>query len=206
MSPNRSIIVLAAGASRRLGRPKQLLSCGGEPLIRRAANTAIRSGLGAVYVVLATGDADSRTTLQGLPIQVVANPTAERGIGTSIRAAIAHLPAETDEAVIMLVDQPAVTPRVLADLAAALRTDSLAAGCEYGGTIGVPAIFRRELFDELLRLDDDSGARSILRRHRDRVATIPFPGGELDVDTAADAERLGLSRLPIRLENPLDDV
>ena len=199
--------MLAAGASRRLGRPKQLLMHGGEPLIRRAVNAAIESRLGRGYVVLATGDDASRAAIEGLSVEIVPNPDADRGIGASIKAAMAALPGDTNEAVLMVVDQPAVTSALLTDLAAALRPDSLAAACEYGGTIGVPAIYRRALFDELMRLKDDAGAKSILLRHRGCVATIPFAAGQADIDTPSDAARL---RPPggssVGFENPLNDV
>jgi molybdenum cofactor cytidylyltransferase len=190
VSATRSIIVLAAGASRRLGQPKQLLMLGGEPLIRRAVNAAIEGRLGRVYVVLAEGDNASRAALDGVPVEVIRNPDAGRGIGSSIKAAMAALPRDTHEAVLMVVDQPAVDSALLTDLAAALRPDSLAAACEYAGTIGVPAIYRRALFDELMRIEDDAGAKSILLRHRPLVATIPFPAGEADIDTPTDAERM----------------
>lgn len=191
MSAPRAIIVLAAGASRRLGRPKQLLKIGEETLLRRAARTAIASGVGRVYVVLARADAASVRELAGLNLSVVENADAARGMGTSVRAAVAALPSDVEAAMFMLVDQPAVTPQVLAGLSSALNDNpgAAAAATAYAGTTGVPAIFRRELFDELLNVPDDEGAKSVLLRRAARVVTVEFPGAAADIDTAEDLDR-----------------
>lgn len=185
-------IVLAAGASRRLGEPKQFLKHRGESLVRRATRAACEMGWSPVVVV--AGEEQSRIVaeLDTLDIHVLYHPEWERGIGSSLRAGLDHLldlvPAL--EAVAVLVcDQPFVTAETLRALEGArVETGKPAAACVYGGTIGVPALFDQTLFARLRSIPDEQGAKSILAAIPDEIARVEFPEGLIDIDTAADRD------------------
>ena len=189
------MVVLAAGASRRLPGPKQLLRFRGVTLLRHAAQTAARAACGPVVVVLGSKAAarQFRFELADLGVSVVENPRWKEGMSSSIRAGLEALErAERPEAVlIMTCDQPHVTAPLLKEMVAVFHaTHAPAVACEYAGTIGVPALFGRALFAELNALEHDHGAKSILERHLSRLARIPFEGGAVDIDTPEDVRKL----------------
>lgn len=198
MSPARSTlghgaVVLAAGASKRLGTPKQLLSWHGEPLVRRAARAATEAGLWPVVVVLGARADEVRAALAGLPVATVANPGFASGIGGSIKVGLHRLRVcspEVKGVIFVACDQPLVQPAHLAALAAAAQAGGKPiAASAYGGALGIPAFFDASVFPELLKLHGDAGARGVIAREAARVASVPLPGGELDVDTPEDWKR-----------------
>jgi molybdenum cofactor cytidylyltransferase len=178
-------IVLAAGAGRRMGGPKALLVFGEETLLQRAVRTALSTGCRSVVAVVgdwAPGPLDLRVTL-------VHNPDAGEGMASSIRAGIAALPPTAKAALLLTVDQPAVDADLLGRLLALAITDpERPAACAYGGSLGIPAVLPRRLFHDLLALRGDRGAKAILLR--ENAATLPFPGGALDLDTPEDLNPL----------------
>ncbi len=183
MSRTIAIIILAAGASTRMGRSKQLLPVEGESLLRRSAQTALRTGCSPVVIVLGANSQAHRVELAKLDVQIVENRDWEKGMGTSIRAGIEALPASVDAALIMLCDQPLVTPRLLLEFQ--IREAGIIAS-EYDGTLGVPALFARKYFPELCALPPESGAKKVIAAHRKEVDAVPFPGGKVDLDTPDD--------------------
>ena len=177
------VVLLAAGASRRLGSPKQLLDWGGATLLRRAAGTALAGG-GPVLVVTGFRAADMEAELAGLPLQVVRNPHWEEGMGASLRCGVAALPPASG-VLLMVCDQPAVSPDLLARMQEAHRLEpSAIVACAYGGSRGTPALFPARTFGELLAMGGDRGARALLQGPG--VITIPFPEGAGDVDRPED--------------------
>lgn len=183
-------VVLAAGRSARLGRPKQLVPIDGEPLVHRAARAALDAGCRPVAVVLGAESDSVGAAVADLPVLPVSNPDWADGVGTSIacgmRAAAAHRPAGC---IVLPCDQPGLTARVLAGLIERfLRGDAQAVACAYGGTVGAPVLFAPALFDRLAALSGDSGAKRVLRGCAP-LAVVGFPGGELDIDTDADLQR-----------------
>lgn len=182
------MVVLAAGASRRLPGPKQMLRYRGVTLVRRAARTAVEAGCGPVVVVLAAEASRLRFELVDLDIRIVENPRATEGLSTSVRAGLEALEAVRPEAVLFTTcDQPLLTPDVLRQLVAAWDASRpRAVACEYAGTIGVPALFSRSLFEELRALEGDHGAKRVLQRHASEIARIPFEPGSLDIDAPED--------------------
>jgi molybdenum cofactor cytidylyltransferase len=183
-----AVVVLAAGGSSRMGRPKQLLPVGGTSLLRRAAELAVECG--PAVVVLGAGAERLVSELDGLPVTVAENPDWDRGPGTSVAAGMTAIDESSDAVVFLLCDQPAVTVAHVRRLIAAHETAGLPmAASGYGGSVGVPALFARELFPALRALDPAAGAKRLLARNPDRVAVIPFPDGAIDLDTPADYER-----------------
>lgn len=187
-------MVLAAGASQRLGRPKQLVPYRGKPLLRHAVDAALAAGVGPVVVVLGAEAERIARALAGLGVGIVINREWRAGLGGSVAAGVraaAGLEPAVAGVLLLACDQPLVTPELLRSLAAGLAAGAPVAAAGYGGTLGVPAAFERRLFPELLGLDADRGARDVIARHRDQAVSAPFPEGELDIDTAEDVLRFG---------------
>jgi molybdenum cofactor cytidylyltransferase len=187
-------VILAAGASSRMGTPKQLLEYGGQTLVRRAALAAQGAGCNPVVVVTGAHAEQLEKELHGLNLREANNPEWESGIGSSIRAGI-HAVVKANEKVtalvLMLCDQPFVTSDVLRGLLTAHReTGREIVASSYGETIGVPALFGKAFFAELDRLESGAGAKQVIQRHLTRVHLLPFPQGEIDLDTPADFARL----------------
>jgi molybdenum cofactor cytidylyltransferase len=173
-------VVLAAGASTRLGEPKQLAVLAGETLLARAVRTAREAGCAPVVVVLG---AEAERIREGCDLgdaTVVENGAWDEGMGSSVRCGVAGV-RDADGVVLMTCDQPAVTAEHLRALMSAceIRASS------YAGRKGVPAYFPAASFAALTALHGDAGARDLLRG----AEAIALPGGELDVDTAEDLER-----------------
>jgi molybdenum cofactor cytidylyltransferase len=178
-----AVIILAAGASRRLGEPKQLLQFRGRTLLRHAAETALQTKCRPVVVVIGVQALRMREELEALDVRVVENEKWEEGVASSIRAGLAAV-GEVEGVIMMLCDQPFVTAEFLDRLAASERL----AAAEYGGSVGVPAFFGREFLPELNALEGDQGAKAILLRNN--AERIPCPEALVDIDTKTDAARI----------------
>lgn len=178
-------VVLAAGSGRRMGGPKALLRIAGETLLERIAKAALAAGCQPVLAVVGNWEPG----LGDLHVQVIVNTEAAEGMASSIRRGISALPTGLDAALLLTVDQPAVDAALLQQLQARFAEDpTRPTACAYAGTLGIPAILPARLFPELLALSGDRGAKAILLR--ENAATLPFPGGEADLDTPADLERV----------------
>jgi molybdenum cofactor cytidylyltransferase len=182
-------VVLAAGASRRMGRPKLLLTHQGRPLLRRAVEAAADGGCDPVVVVLGADAEHYRPLLEGTPALIVHNPEYEYGMSTSIRAGIEALPEDTRAAVILLADQPFIDGEIVRRLVETYRaTGGKIVACRYGEVVGVPTLFDRAVFLDLLVLDGDQGARQVVQAYPRRVVTVEIPPeAARDVDTPQDA-------------------
>ena len=187
-------IILAAGASRRLGRPKQLVKYAGETLLARAVRLVREAGLARVVVVLGAECEAIAAAVDLSDVRVVRNEDWKQGIASSIHAGLRTLEEVTpdaDGALILTCDQPRLSVAHLQALVAAFDAqDGLGiTASEYAGGIGVPAIFPQGMFTELCALSGDKGARTLLKEAR-VVMRVDFPGGEVDVDTPEDLEKL----------------
>ncbi len=194
MTDSRRIaaIVLAAGASARMGRPKLLLVHQGVPLLRRAVDAAIRGGCDDVVVILGADRERYLPVLAGTPARTVHNPDFTQGMSSSIRAGVEVLAEETQAAVIMLADQPFVDESVVRRLIETYQRSGMKiVACTYDGVRGVPVLFDRALFLELLLLEGDQGAREVMATYPNHVATVEIPVDVAkDIDTPADARSL----------------
>jgi len=194
-------VLLAAGASRRLGFPKQLLLLDGETLLHRTARLALLVGLKPVYVMLGSRADELRNELSGLPaVEVVINADWETGMASSLRAGIERFRSggeHPDRILVLVCDQTGLTEEHLRRLMAesAAHPDRIVAS-GYGEKVGVPAIFPATYLDELSRIEGDHGARELLGRHANEVLRVSFPEGAVDIDTVQDAIKAGLRICP----------
>ena len=180
-------IVLAAGASTRFGGIKQLVRIAGRPLLHTTVSRAVEVAGAATIVVLGANAAELAPLLTHTPASVVINRDWREGIGSSIRAGVARLPAACTGVLLMLADQIAVTSQDLQRLIGMWRRQpDYVAAAMYSGAAGVPAIFPRSRFKELAELRGDVGARMLLHRNPDRVVRVPMDSAALDIDTPED--------------------
>lgn len=200
MSERVAAIVLAAGASTRLGRPKQLVIVHGETLLSRAVRAAHDANCSPIVVVLG---ANADAIQQAVPtntddVLVVTNLDWEAGMGGSVAVGARHLQKDgdlPDAVALLLCDQPLVTAESVRALIATRRhTQAKVAASEYdaNGTIGVPCVFDGSMLKELAALSGATGAKPILQKYRalGQVTAFPFPPGALDIDTPDDLVHL----------------
>ncbi|MDE3202232.1 MAG: nucleotidyltransferase family protein [Acidobacteriota bacterium] len=184
-------IILAAGASRRLGQPKQLLHVNGETLVARSARIAQEAGAAPIIIVLGAQEEAVRAALHCTGAIAIENPSWSSGLSTSVRAGVealqVHAP-QADGVLLMNCDQPRLDSLHLAAVIAAFETKGSEAiiASSYAGVLGVPALFPHRYFDELKSLTGDIGARVLFKRHADALIAIPFEGGDIDIDTPED--------------------
>lgn len=183
-------VILAAGASSRMGKPKQLLEYDGQTLVKRAALAAKEAGCNPVVIVSGAHAQEVERELHGLDVLKANNPAWESGIGSSIRAGVQAVLKANDNVtalVLMLCDQPFVTSDVLSRLITAHReTGREIVASSYGATIGVPALFGKAFFADLVRLENGIGAKQLIQKHLAKVHLFSFPQGEIDIDTPED--------------------
>jgi molybdenum cofactor cytidylyltransferase len=192
--PNRDenigIVLLAAGASSRMGAPKQLLKIEGVSLIRRAAEHALASACRPLVVVLGANADLIAPELSGLEITIVVNPDWMEGMSSSIRAGLRKLLADDSQiqsVILSLADQPNVTEASLGNLIDAhLQTGAGLVAASYSGQMGAPALFSKCYFQDLLQLEGEGGAKKLLKQHASLVVPVDFPEAELDLDTPED--------------------
>jgi molybdenum cofactor cytidylyltransferase len=182
-----SAVVLAAGASTRMGTQKLLLPLDNEPLLRRVVRHVCDAGFDEVLVLLGSEHEQTAKALEGLPVRLVVNSDYATGMGSSFRTAVANLP-NSEAAMFALADQPFVTSAEYRAVLDAYRQHaSPIVSVRYGDVMAPPHLFAREFFPELAVLEH--GARPVLLRHRDQSTVLTFPADRLaDVDTPEDYE------------------
>jgi molybdenum cofactor cytidylyltransferase len=191
VSANVHVLVLAAGASTRLGQPKQLVQIGGRPALHIALSNAVAVAGNAVTVVIGANANELSYLLSHSPASSIVNRQWEEGIASSLRCGLSVVPAAADAVMIVLGDQVCVTSDDLKRLLAAWqRQDGDIAAATYDRHVGVPAIFPRWCFSELAQLRGDEGARKILQRNPDRLVRVPMSNAGFDLDTPEDLAAL----------------
>jgi molybdenum cofactor cytidylyltransferase len=197
IGPVVDALVLAAGASERLGRCKQLLPFAGTTLVGHAVACARAAGVRRVLAVIGARAGELRPELQRLAVECVDNPDWREGLGSSIRAGVQALDGDDrpDAILILLSDQPRVAAADLRRIVERGRERPHAiVAAAYRGTVGVPALFPRAQFAELRALGGALGAKALLRAHAMAVEAVPCAAASVDIDTEEDYERLLLSR------------
>jgi molybdenum cofactor cytidylyltransferase len=188
------IIVLAAGASTRMGTPKQLLQFRGRSFLRHCVEVAVASVCKPIVVVVGAFAEQMHPEISQLCVVVVENQEWQQGMSASIRVGITALLAiceDIEAVVVVLCDQPFVSSDVINQLVEISRTtDKAIVACEYAGTLGVPALFHRKFFSELMSFKAASGAKQIIKKYPQEVFPLPFAEGAIDIDTPQDYEAL----------------
>ncbi|MEM8675377.1 MAG: nucleotidyltransferase family protein [Cyanobacteria bacterium P01_G01_bin.67] len=187
-------IILAAGASRRMGRPKQLLPYRGQTLLSYVTECAIASPCNSVIVILGANANKIEPEIAQLPIKIVKNLEWNEGISSSISCGITYIKEQSlniDGVIILTCDQPFISPEVIEKLINTYNlTDKLMIASSYKETLGIPALFDRSLFSELMELKGDRGAKKIINKYPNLVHIIDFSQGEIDLDTFKDYQQL----------------
>jgi molybdenum cofactor cytidylyltransferase len=185
-----SLIILAAGESSRLGRPKQNLVFNGKTLLQHAVDSGLESECENIFVVLG---ANSNEIIPVEGASIIYNQDWKEGVASSIRRGITEVmntPA-VDRIILMLCDQPFVSAALLnALISTQSETGKPIVACTYNHTIGVPVLFNRDFFPGLLLLQGSEGAKKLLKNYPNDIATILFEQGVVDIDTLADYEKL----------------
>jgi len=186
-------VILAAGGSTRMGQLKQLLPLGGRPMVRHVAEAVCRAGLAQVVVVVgAHADAVSQA-LASLPVELVVNEAWAEGMSTSMRAGLRVVRPEIQAVLLVLADQPALTPDLVRTLVARYQaTGALIVAPFYQGQRGNPVLFDRTLFAELLAVEGDRGGRLLIMSHQEQVERVEIddPAVIMDIDTRHDYEAI----------------
>jgi len=191
--PSCAAVILAAGASRRLGQAKQLVKIDGKPLLGRTVRLADQAGCQPIAVVLGFEAEQMRSAFDGFGVIVAVNEDWRAGMGSSMRCGVEtvlHISPRPENILLLVCDQFRLSADVLRQL---LRLRGVAnypiTAARYSGRLGVPAVFSSIFFPDLLDVSGDRGARGILERNAARVGAVDFLEGELDLDTPDDLER-----------------
>lgn len=189
------VVILAAGASSRMGSPKQALPYQDGTLLTHTLTAARAAGCEPIVVVLGAFADEVRALLVGQPVVCVYNSDWQEGMNTSVRIGVEHITAhfpEVDFLVLLTCDQPFLTAAVIENLVQ-MRTvtgKSLIASA-YANTVGIPALFDKNLFIKLCELPAGAGAKRLIVSHsQNDVAAVDFPGGSIDIDTPDQYSRL----------------
>lgn len=191
---NYGLVLLAAGASKRLGKPKQLLPYQGKTLLSHALQTAAESRVSPVVLVLGANADLLKLHVENDNVEIVANANWQTGMASSIQCGLQQVLAtapNTNAVIIMVCDQPFITTQLLTDLMMKYEASGKPiAASSYKGIPGTPALFDKTIFEELMKLTGDTGAKKIMQSHRARIATVEFILGEIDIDTDEDYDKL----------------
>lgn len=188
-----AIVILAAGESSRLGRPKQLLAFGGKTLIAQSVDEALKAGLLTIVVTGANAEQVS-AAIANRDIVIVHNRDWPSGMASGIKAGVEkalEMALELQCIITTVCDQPFVSAALFNSLYnEQAKTGKGIVGCAYAGTTGTPVLFTQNYFLHLLNLGGDRGAKGLLKKFADDVATIPFEQGAVDIDTEKDYRQL----------------
>jgi molybdenum cofactor cytidylyltransferase len=188
------LMILAAGASTRMGTPKQLLLYRGRSFVRHFCDVAIASVCQPITVVLGANAEQIKPEISQLPVQIVENQQWAEGMSSSIRVgleALLGVNQNLEAVAIALCDQPFVSSQTLDRIVEAYHfTGKPIIASEYAGTLGVPVLFSHTLFSEIMALKSNEGAKQLIKRHIHEVFSIPFPEGSIDIDTPNDYDQL----------------
>lgn len=193
VEPAVGVIILAAGASTRMGAPKQLLPYQASNLLCHTVEVALAT-YQPIVVVLGAYAERMQIEVSHFPVQVVENSQWSEGMGSSIRVGIQALSPwleELEAVVIVLCDQPFVSAQIINQLVETYQiTGQAIVASEYAGTLGVPALFSCSLFSELMCLSGNHGAKQLIKKYCEQVSSVTFPQGAIDIDTPKDYEQL----------------
>jgi len=187
---NIAAVILAAGGSSRLGKPKQLVPFADKTLLQHMLDTVSQFSFGSKLLVLGANSSQIKTATSTQGFEVIHNTEWSRGIGTSISLATRQVIkiSSIQHLIFFLSDQPFVDTRLIEKLINSHKNEITA--CLYQDEVGVPAVFARSYFTELSELAEDSGAKKIIKKHLAQTSIVDFEMGHWDIDTKEDIEKL----------------
>ena len=189
-----AVIILAAGRSARLGSPKQLLSYRGKTLLQHTIDTALESQASPILVVLGSGKDAIKKELEQKQVFILENSSWESGMASSISCGITNLQElapESKAVILMVCDQPFVDAKLLNNLITKHKdTRQSIVASSYANTLGTPALFHQSLFSELLVLEGESGAKSLIKKYSLQTGFVSFDQGSIDIDTRENYRNL----------------
>ncbi len=188
------VLIVAAGESKRLGTPKQLLQFEGQSLINRLINIVSGAGSFPITIVLGAEAAAIQAQLPDANLHVVINEDWREGMGSSIRFGLKQMikaDANLDGALILVCDQPFIKSESVQSLIQMQKSTGLPmAACFYEGIVGTPAVFHQSMFSDLLKLTGDTGAKNMMMDKMSDVAKLNFEKGVIDIDTMEDYQKI----------------
>lgn len=191
-------LILAAGSSSRMGQSKQLLKIGNESLLQKTIRTAIDSGVDRIVVALGSYFEAHQREISNLSVSTIVNPDWKKGMGSSLKFGIRFVTANfpnCEVVIVMVCDQPLLTSNHLKKLIDTYRTkNNPIVSSFYSNSPGVPVLFNRSMFEKLLALEDQQGAKQIVKDNVNSVSFIDFPEGAIDLDTPDDWEKFNHSK------------
>lgn len=193
---NVGVVILAAGSSSRLGQPKQLIKFKNKPLLQNIIDNSQVLTFAAKVLILGAHAEEIKKNINTGEYVVFINEEWEEGIASSIRKGVIcslQIQPDLEHILFLLSDQPFVTSELIQELLDThIQQGKIITGCGYNDTIGVPAIFSKQLFQELSLLEGDRGAKVLIKKHPDKVGFIPFDLGSVDVDEPEDYAKLNI--------------
>lgn len=190
------IVILAAGASTRLGQSKQLLQYKGESLIQRIARISLDVVPSPVVVVLGARAETIRTQIDHFPVRCVYNRDWTTGIASSIKKGletVLEISPQLNDVLFAVCDQPYISQDLFREMINERRkSNKPIIACTYEDTLGTPVIFSKQFFHELLQLKDLEGAKKIMQHHPHAIQSVAFPLGNVDIDTVQDLAALNV--------------
>ncbi len=191
-----SIILLAAGSSSRMGQNKLLLKKGNETLLERTVRSALSSSANDVVIVFGANSKENKSFIGQFPLKIAMNENWEKGIGSSIKCGLQKALAEnpdSDAVIISVCDQPFLSSEIFDNLISKyLETGKPIVASDYSDSMGVPVLYDKSMFDELLEIPDEHGAKKhiLVNAEKENLATVPFQKGAIDIDTIKDIKNL----------------
>lgn len=190
-TPKTAVLILAAGNSSRLGKPKQLLGIGNTSLLQHTIEETLKLSCSVCVLVLGAYQERIRTQLHLSDVTILDNATWETGMASSIHLGLTWLIKnhDPDQVLVLLCDQPFINRTLMEQLITLKNsTKKGVIAAAYGDTLGVPVLFDKKYFPALLALKGQEGAKKLVKRFAEDVGTISFPKGNIDIDTEADYE------------------
>ncbi len=188
------IIILAAGSSSRLGRPKQLLHYQGRSFIQHITAEALKSNLNPVFVITGANAEKVSVDLQHEEASIVYNARWQEGMASGIITGIENvlsLHKDIEAMIISVCDQPFLSAALFEQMVETRASSGKGiVASRYAGTTGTPVLFARNYFEYLLQLKGEEGAKKLLKMYGEDVATVPFPEGNIDIDSEDDYANL----------------
>ncbi len=191
MEDKTGIIILAAGSSSRLGQTKQLLSYNGKTLLRHTVEEALNV---TSRIIVVTGSENKEIEKEAGTVITVRNKEWQEGMASSIRKGLQEIQQcypETEQYIFTVCDQPYISASVFLELIRKKGTSGKSmVASSYSGALGTPVLFSKDYADRLYGLSGQEGARKLIGKHPEEVASIVFEKGAVDIDTMEDYKKL----------------